>query len=170
MLFEDLNKWKQNTPGWAEKMLRDTFVPRLKADEKAKQTERTQKVAQERDLAKRTLVQEQQQLKATELERDECLALNRALQAEKDAIRAMMDNGLIPRAELGADGTWTLYDTGTGQEIGTANDWEGAGRLSVAHANFKEEEDADRIAMVFSAYQAAEVSRDWNQRTGRMQA
>ena len=95
VLFEDLNKWKQNTPGWAEKMLRDTFVPRLKADEKAKQTERTQKVAQERDLAKRTLVQEQQQLKATELERDECLALNRALQAEKDEMHKNLEQTRI---------------------------------------------------------------------------
>ena len=99
VLFEDLNEWKQKPPKWAEKMLRDTFVPRLKADEKAKQTERNQKAlqdaAQERDLAKRSLVQGQQQLKATELERDECLALNRALQAQKDEMHKNLEQTRI---------------------------------------------------------------------------
>jgi hypothetical protein len=93
--------------------------------------------------------------------------LAETLQAEKDAVAAASDNGIMPRAVRGTDGTWTLYDTATGSEIGQAPDWQRAAQLATTHANFSADQDADRIATVFTAYQAAEVSGQWGTDTDR---
>jgi len=93
--------------------------------------------------------------------------LAESFQAEKEAVAAASDNGIMPRAVRGTDGTWTLYDTATGTEIGTAPDWQRAAQLATTHANFSADQDADRIALVFSTYQAAEVSGQWGTDTNR---
>jgi hypothetical protein len=93
--------------------------------------------------------------------------LTARVQAEQSTAAAASDNGIMPRAVRGTDGTWTLYDTATGSEIGQAPDWQRAAQLATTHANFTADQDADRIALVFSTYQAAEVSGQWGTDTNR---
>ena len=93
--------------------------------------------------------------------------LTARVQAEQSTAASASDNGIMPRAVRATDGTWTLYDTATGSEIGQAPDWQRAAQLATTHANFTADQDADRIALVFSTYQAAEVSGQWGTDTNR---
>jgi hypothetical protein len=92
----------------------------------------------------------------------------RGIAAQEAAATFATVHGILPKAvQSSADGSWTLYDTTTGQEIGKAPDWKSAAALSTAHANYTEDRDADRIAAAFTAYQAAQVSGDWSRQVGR---
>lgn len=87
--------------------------------------------------------------------------------ADATRITDARDNGILPRAEADPDGGWTLFDTVTGEELGKATTPEDAARLAAAHANLTGDADADRIAAVVTAYQAAQSSGDWSRETGR---
>jgi hypothetical protein len=93
--------------------------------------------------------------------------LTARIRAGQDTAAAASDSGILPRAVRHTDGSWTLYDTATGGEIGQAADWQGAAQLATAHANYSGETDTDRVALVFSTYQAAEVSGQWGTDTNR---
>lgn len=90
--------------------------------------------------------------------------------AEAARITDARDNGILPRAEADPEGGWTLFDTVTGEELGKATTPEDAARIATAHANLSGEADADRIAAVVTAYQAAQASGDWSRDTGRSTA
>ncbi|RYD42061.1 MAG: hypothetical protein EOP85_11730, partial [Verrucomicrobiaceae bacterium] len=93
--------------------------------------------------------------------------LERLHESKKEAIRQAQDSGLLPRAVQNSDGSFTLYDTTTGDEIAKAPGWESATRVATTHANLVEERDSDRIAAVASAYQPAQFSGDWSKLTGQ---
>lgn len=93
--------------------------------------------------------------------------LTARVQSDQSTAAAASDTGILPRAVRSTDGTWTLFDTNTGTEIGQAPDWQRAAALATSHANFNAEEHADDIAVIFSTYQAAEVSGQWGTDSNR---
>ena len=86
---------------------------------------------------------------------------------QEQAGRILQGAGILPKAVQHSDGSFTLYDTTTGEEIAKATDWESATRIATTHADMVEEGDSDRIAAVASAYQAAQFSGDWSKLTGQ---
>ncbi|RYD48303.1 MAG: hypothetical protein EOP85_03820, partial [Verrucomicrobiaceae bacterium] len=72
--------------------------------------------------------------------------LERQHAARQEAVRQAQENGILPRSVQSSDGSFTLYDTTTGEEIATAPDAQSATRIATTHANMVEERDSDRIA------------------------
>ncbi|MCH7228280.1 hypothetical protein [Haloferula sp. A504] len=70
-------------------------------------------------------------------------------------------SGMLPRFRRTADG-WTVEDTDTGAEIGTAPDHAGALRLALAYIEDARETDADEIANLAAMLEAGDIVANEN--------
>lgn len=66
-------------------------------------------------------------------------------------------SGILPRFTR-TDSGWTLHDTETGEEIGTAPDAASALRLAITHTDSIEESDANRFAYMLTMLEAGDFS------------
>ena len=73
--------------------------------------------------------------------------------AEKEAQQA----GLMPRFIRNADG-WTVFDSETNEEIGTARDTAGALKLAAKHSSAIDEKNADQVAFLSTLLEAGEMT------------
>ncbi len=92
-----------------------------------------------------------------------------AVVTQQEAAEWLRQYGDLPRAERSTDGKWTLYDTHSNEVIGTAANAEDAARMAATHARLTEDQHADRIAQITTAYQAAEATGQWAAESGRSQ-
>jgi len=77
--------------------------------------------------------------------------------AKKSVAQEATQSGILPRFTRTAEG-WTLHDSETGAEIGTAPNAEAALRLAITHTDSIDEADANRFAYMVTMLEAGDFT------------